>query len=400
MSNLSISRRAASVPSSPIRKLTAFADEAKAKGIKIYHLNVGQPDLPSPREFYDGLKKYSEKTVAYAPANGRKELLEGWKKFYNKKGFSFDINNIVITSGGAEAIIFALLALCDDGDEVIVFEPFYTSYAMFAAMLGVKLVPVTLSIHNGFHIGSEIEIEKKISPKTKAIMICNPNNPTGTVYEKEELDRLVNVVRKHNLFLLSDETYQEIVFDKKHVVSFSRYPEIKDHLVIVDSLSKRLNICGARLGCIASCNTDVMKSVTLFAQARLSAGTIEQAAVAPLFLESESYIQETVREWEKRRDAINSGLSKITGVVFRKPEGAFYVIAGLPLEDADDFAKYLLTDFSDHGETVMVAPASGFYRTPGLGKNEIRIAYVLSPKKLERAMELLGLAIVAYRDAK
>lgn len=400
---ITISHRAQSVPASPIRKLTAFADEAKKRGISIYHLNVGQPDLPTPSEFLTALNNFPEKTVAYAPANGRPEMLNAWQKFYQKKGYAFELHNIVVTSGGAEAIIFAMLALCDPGDEVIVFEPFYTSYAMFAAMLDVKLVPVTLSIRDGFHLGGirgRREIEGKIGKRTKAIMICNPNNPTGTVYLKKEIEMLTAIALKHNLFILSDETYQEIVFDNKTVPYFSGYKKILDQVVIVDSLSKRLNVCGARLGVIASYNDDVMRSATLFAQARLSAGTIEQAAIAPFFLKSWPYMKKISKEYERRRDAIVEGLQKIPGVEFMPPEGAFYVIVKLPVDDADNFAKFLLTDFSHKKETVMIAPAGGFYATPGLGKQEIRIAYVLEVKKLKRAMELLGLAIRQYKANK
>ena len=392
-----ISHRGKSVPASPIRKLTPLADAAIKKGITIYHLNVGQPDLPSPREFHTMLRKYPQETIAYAPASGVPQLVRGWQKFYADKGFSFDSSNIIVTSGGAEAIIFALLALCDAGDEVIVFEPFYTSYAMFAAMLDIKLVPVTLSIANGFHINSQEEIEKKVTKRTKAIMLCNPNNPTGTVYRQKEILMVNAVAKKYNLFILSDETYQEIVFDHKSVPYMSQFKDIRNNVVIVDSLSKRLNVCGARLGCIASYNMDVMGAVLRFAQARLSAGIIEQTAIAPFFLRSKKYIEDIAKEYEKRRDVLVEGLSRIPGVFFTKPEGAFYAIAQLPLSNADNFAEFLLSKFSHKQETVMIAPASGFYATPGLGLNEIRIAYVLSAPRLKRAIELLHLALAAYK---
>lgn len=395
---LKISTRAQNVPASPIRKLTPLAEEAKKAGKTLYHLNVGQPDLPSPKEFLDAVHNYPTKTIAYAPAGGVPELVHAWQNFYNDKGWNFYPHDIVVTSGGAEAIIFALLALCDKGDEVLVFEPFYTSYAMFAAMLDITLVPVTTFIETGFHLPTKEQIEKKITSKTKAMLIVNPGNPTGTVYTKEEIDLLAEIAVEKNLFILSDETYQEIVFDGKTVTNFSGYEELRDYVVIVDSLSKRLNVCGARLGCVASYNMDIMKAILLFAQSRLSAGVIEQTAIAPFFLKSEDYIKEITAEYARRRDVVVEGLSAIEGATFKAPEGAFYVIVGLPVDDADAFAKYLLTDFHDNNETVMVAPAGGFYATPGLGKKEIRIAYVLEQQKLKRAMELLKLAVEKYNS--
>ncbi|KKR88593.1 MAG: hypothetical protein UU37_C0001G0012 [Candidatus Gottesmanbacteria bacterium GW2011_GWA2_41_12] len=398
MENLEISNRGKNMPASPIRKLAPLAVAAKKRGIKVYHLNIGQPDLPTPPEIIESVKNFPEKTLAYAPSEGIDKAVSAWQRYYGNKGVILSKEDIIVTSGGSEAIIFAMMAITDPGDEIIVLEPFYTNYEGFAAMSGINLVPVTLSAENGFHIASKEQIEKKITDKTRGIIICNPNNPTGTLFSENETAMIVDIAKKFGLFILSDETYQEIVFDEKTVTKFSDYPGIEQNLIILDSISKRFNSCGARVGCLASKNTEIIASVLKMGQARLSVATVEQLAAIPLLENSKDYTDQIRIIYEKRRNAVCEGLNKIDGVQFLKPEGAFYLIARLPIEDAEKFATYLLTEFNDNNETVMVAPAAGFYKTEGLGKNEIRIAYVLEEKALTRAMKLLGIALKNYKE--
>lgn len=395
---MKISRRALNTPPSATRKLVPLANEARARGVTIYYTHIGQPDLSTPNEILDGFRNLSFPTLKYAPSNGMPETVAAWQTFYEKKGIRFDKHQIVVTSGGAEGLIFAFFALCDPGDELMVFEPFYTSYATIAAMGNINLRPVLTTFEKGFHLPSRREIEKAITPKTRGIVLCNPNNPTGTLYGKEETMLLADIAQKHDLFIVSDETYQEIVFDDKRVVPFSSIPEITDRLIIVDSVSKRLNACGARVGCVASKNDDVMAAVLRFAQGRLSVATVDQLAVIPMLVEHEAYIRDITAEYQRRRDTLLRCLKHIPEASVFIPEGAFYMIVRLPIDDSDAFARFLLTDFSENNETVMVAPATGFYATPGKGKKEIRLAYVLEEKKLERAVELLGKALIAYNE--
>lgn len=395
---MNISLRAQNTPPSATRKLVPLANDARARGITIYYTHIGQPDLQTPMEILDGFRNLSFPTLKYAPSNGMPETVAAWQTYYGKKGITFDKQNIVVTSGGAEGLIFAFFALCDPGDELLVFEPFYTSYATIAAMGNIHLRPVMTTFENGFHLPAPQEIKKAINSKTRGIVLCNPNNPTGTLYGKEETMMIADVARKHDLFIISDETYQEIVFDGKQVVPFSSIPEISDRLIIVDSVSKRLNACGARVGSVASHNTDVMAAVLRFAQGRLSVATVDQLAVVPMLVEHEAYIRDITAIYQRRRDTLLRCVKSIPDVSVCTPEGAFYMIVRLPIDDSDAFARFLLTDFSENKETVMVAPATGFYATPGKGKTEIRLAYVLEEKKLERAMELLGKALIAYNQ--
>lgn len=396
ITHMNISRRAKNTPPSATRKLVPLANEARARGITIYYTHIGQPDLTTPTEILDGFRNLSFPTLKYAPSSGMPETVAAWQTYYRKKGISFDKQQIVVTSGGAEGLIFAFFAICDPGDELLVFEPFYTSYATIAAMGNINLHPVMTTFENGFHLPTEKEIVKAINPKTRGIVLCNPNNPTGTLYGKEETMMLAKIAQKHNLFIISDETYQEIVFDGKRVVPFSTISGISDRLIIVDSVSKRLNACGARVGSVASHNDDIMAAVLRFAQGRLSVATVDQLAVIPMLVEHEAYIRDITAVYQRRRDTLLRCVRNIPGASVFTPEGAFYMIVRLPIDDSDAFARFLLTDFADSGETVMVAPATGFYATSGKGKNEIRLAYVLEEKKLERAMELLGKAIKEY----
>lgn len=396
MNNISISNRVINTPTSATRKLVPLADAAKKRGIKVYHVNIGQPDLPTPKEILNEIINFKEATLEYAPSTGIASVIESWKIFYKHKGFSYDRKDILVTSGASEGLILAFFTIADPGDELIVFEPFYTSYAIQAAMGNIKLKPVRTYVQDGFHLPDKKTIEKAISRKTKGIVVCNPNNPTGTRYTDQEIKMLAELALKHNLFIISDETYQEIVFDGKKVLPFASFPKLSNQLIIADSVSKRFNSCGARVGCVVSKNKEVMQAILRLAQGRLSVATVEQLAVVPLLCDHKKYVESIKKIYQKRRDVVISALRKIPGVAAVSPEGAFYLIPKLHIKDSDDFASYLLTGFADKGETVMVAPASGFYATPGLGKDEIRIAYVLEEKKLERAMELLGLALKKY----
>lgn len=396
MKNISISQRAVNTPASAIRKLVPLADAAKKRGIKVYHVNIGQPDLPTPEKIMNEIRNFKESTLSYAPSTGMLGAIQAWQKFYQDKGHKFDTGDIIVTSGGSEGLIFAFFAVADPGKELIVFEPFYTSYAIVAAMGNIKLKPVRTYVKDGFHLPKKEAVEKAITKETRGIVVCNPNNPTGTLYRDDEVKMLVDVALKHNLFIISDETYQEIVFDGKKVLPFASFKKLSQQLIIADSVSKRFNSCGARVGCVVSKNREVMQSILRFAQSRLSVATVEQLALIPMLRNYRSYTESIKKIYQSRRDAVVAELKKIPGVSCVKPEGAFYIIPKLPIDDSDKFAIFLLNEFSDRGETVMVAPATGFYATGGLGKNEIRIAYVLEEKKLERAMELLGLAIKKY----
>ncbi len=394
----SVSPRLATVPASPIRKLVPLATAAKKSGVKVYHLNIGDPDIETPSPMMQVLKEWSINPIGYSQSQGEPVFLESLKSYYHAQGATLvDIPNIQVTSGGSEAISMALFATCSPGDEVIVFEPFYANYNTYAVVNGVTLVPIRTSITDGFHLPDGAIIEKYITKKTKAILICNPNNPTGTVYSKEEMDMLVGVVRKHGLFLMSDEVYREYAYDGRKQTSLLSYmQDIPQQAIMLDSMSKRYNLCGVRLGVLVSLNADVMAGVLRVAQGRLSSGIVDQMISAKLTEVSDDWMKKTHEEWERRRDVLYSGLKDVPGVIIPMPEGAFYTIVGLPVADSEDFCRWLLTDFRDNNETVMVAPASGFYATKGLGKNEVRIAYVLNTKDLARCVELLKKALIAY----
>ena len=396
MKKISISNRGRQTPSSAIRKLVPFAEEAKKKGRTVYHVNIGQPDLPTPPEVFKEIHRLKLTTLEYAPSLGFPETIHAWGEFYRSKQYPIEDHDIIVTAGGSEGLIFAFFTVCDPGDELLVFDPFYTSYAIIARMGDIVLKPVMTHVEDGFHLPKKEIIERAIGKKTKGIVVCNPNNPTGTVYTDEEVETSVEIAKEHNLFIISDETYQEIVFDNKKVLPFICFSEIHSQLIICDSTSKRFNACGARIGCVASKNSEVMQVMLRFAQSRLSVATIEQLAMIPAFKNWKSYTEKIKKVYQSRRDTIVSGLSKITGAKFTPPQGAFYIIPKLPIRDSDRFAQYLLKEFSDKNETLMVAPATGFYASGGKGKDEIRIAYVLKEKRLERAMELLGMAIKKY----
>jgi aspartate aminotransferase len=395
MKNLKVSNRAQNVISSPIRKFLPFMRKTEEAGIKVYKVNVGDPDLQVPNVFLDEVKKYNQKTLGYAPSPGIAPHVVAWQKYYRQFGVDLPAANIIPTVGCAEAIMLALQAVADSGDEVIVFEPLYVSYKSFAVMTGINLVPITLPIENDFAMPDASVIESKISNRTKAIVIINPDNPTGKLWSKEELDVLVDIAKRHNLFIISDETYREIRFAGESFCLLSN-PEARQNTILVDSCSKRFSMPGARIGCMASFNEEVMQSLLKFAQARLSAPTLEQFGTIPLLENSRSYTDMVQKEYLKRRDTVSEGLKEIPGVVFKPAQGAFYQAVKLPIAGAEDFVKFMISEFNYEKQTVMVTPMQDFYITPGLGKNEIRIAYVLNSEDLKKAMHILKLGLEAY----
>ncbi|MEO0288213.1 MAG: pyridoxal phosphate-dependent aminotransferase [candidate division WOR-3 bacterium] len=397
---MKISERIINMQESPIRKLLSYSDDAKSRGIKVYHLNIGQPDIPTPTYIYDAIKNYSEHVLAYGPSQGLKVARETVAEYLSGIGYDVNPNEVFITTGGSEAIIFAMMTVADHGDEIIIPEPFYTNYNGFASMAGLKVVPLLTRVETGFHLPEEKEFEKLITSKTKAILICTPNNPTGTIFTREEMEMIVRIARKHNLFILSDEVYREFVFDNKKHTSILEIDGTQENSIMLDSISKRFSACGARIGYLVSKNKNIMNGVLKLGQARLCPPTIEQIGMIEGYKHMKSFMREMIEEYQKRRDVVYENLMKVEGVFTRKPEGAFYVVVKLPVDDADNFAKWMLTDFEVDGKTVMVAPANGFYASPDKGKDEIRIAYVLNTKELEDAIKILSLGIKEYNRRK
>lgn len=395
---LKTSLRAINAPLSPIRKFVPLLQLAKKRGLDVFELHIGQPDLKTPSQILNKIKNFNEKIIRYTPSNGIPEVKSAWRKYFKGFGIDFNESEIIVTIAGSEAIFFALASVCDPADEVIVFEPFYTNYNGFGAMAGVKLVPVRTLVSTGFHLPKRTVIEKKISRRTKAILVCNPSNPTGAVYSRKELQMIIDIAAKHNLFILSDEVYREFVYDGEKHYSIMDFPKARSRAVILDSISKRFSACGVRIGCLASKNKDVIAGVTKFAQARLSSPMIEQLATVPLLLNSKAYTRKIVKEYKKRRDAVFEGLQKIPGAQCSKPKGAFYITVKLPVKSAENFTKWLLTKFSYRSKTVMLAPAAGFYASKGLGKDEVRIAFVLSAPKMKEAMNILRIALEKYKN--
>lgn len=401
MNKPQISKRAESAPDSPIRKLTPLADAAKKRGIKVYHLNIGQPDFNVPPLVAKEMKKLADLDyLPYTNSRGTNELILAWQKYYSDIGVKVDESCINITTGGSEALVMAIAAVTDAGDEIIAFEPYYANYNGFANLIAVKVVPVALDAKCGYHLRSEGDIEAKITNKTRALVFTNPNNPTGTVFTADEIKLILKIAKKYNLFIIADETYYGLTFDGRKsysVLNFAGDKE-RDRVIITDSVSKRFNMCGARIGALISPNKEVMRVVVRFAQERLSVATIDQQIVVSQVKNSLPYTYKIAREYQKRRDAfINTLLDKIK-LDICQPEGAFYTMLPLPVDDADKFASWMLTDFDLGGETVMVAPGAGFYGTPGLGKREIRVAYVLKEDDLKKAAVILAAAIKKYQN--
>jgi aspartate aminotransferase len=390
------SSRARDALPSPIRKLTPLADRARADGVSILHLNIGQPDLTAPQALMEGIQRYESPLLPYAPSQGITGTVNAWQRYYDTVGIHFETDQLLVTSGGSEAILFALMAVADPGDEVICFEPTYANYFGFAVMTSVNVVPVPLSPENGYHLPPASEIEQRVTPRTRAIMFCSPGNPTGTVFSYEELDTLSEIAARHNLFLISDETYREIVFEGPRDMSMARVERTAEQTIIVDSVSKRFSATGARIGCLATRHPGVLDGIHRFAQARLAAPTVEQRAIIPLLENPRSYTDGLADIYRSRRDVVYGELERIPGVFVRQPEGAFYIFAVLPIDDGDRFASWLLTDFRLDGETLMVSPGAGFYLTPGLGTREVRFAYVLEEDALRRALCILREALAVY----
>jgi aspartate aminotransferase len=395
-----ISNRARLMPASPIRKLMPLADEARQRGIHIYHLNIGQPDLETPEPMRRRLKEMRDTVFAYTPSGGTPEYVATVRDYYDGLGIRLGLEDIIATTGGSEALLFAFLGCANEGDEALVVEPFYTNYSAFATMAGVRLVPLTSRAEDGFHLPPRPQWEKALTKRTRMVLLCNPSNPTGTVYGPEELHMVADFCREHGLFLIADEVYREFVYDGREAVSALTLDGCEDFVVVVDSQSKRYSACGIRLGCLISRNREVTQSAMKMAQGRLSAPGLAQVVALGARELGPDYTRGVVTEYQRRRDVLFEGLSKIPGVFLRKPEGAFYFVARLPVDDAEEFARWLLTDFDRKGATVMVAPAQGFYATPGLGRDEVRIAYVLKEADLRAAVDILAEALPAYRAAR
>jgi aspartate aminotransferase len=388
--------RGNTMPSSPIRKLVPFADQAKEKGRHVYHLNIGQPDIHTPHTYWNAIEKHGRNVLEYGPSAGltsyRKKLIDYYKQF----DIMLDLEDIIVTTGGSEAIIFAFMAITDPGDEIIVPEPFYTNYNGFAMEAAAKIIPITSTISKDFQLPPIDTIRSKINDKTRAILICNPNNPTGYVYSRDEMEALRKIVLEYNIFLLADEAYREFCYDGLDHVSVMHLQDINDRAILLDSISKRYSACGARIGCVISKNHDITNTALKFGMARLCPPTLEQLGAEAGINTPESYFQEIMDEYTERRNVMVKALNKMPGVVAPKPKGAFYLVAKLPVDDAEKFAQWLLTDFHVNEETVMVAPANGFYSSTGLGLDEVRIAYVLNIADIKKAMHILDEGLKAY----
>jgi aspartate aminotransferase len=392
----SISQKALHMPSSPIRKLVPYAEDAKKRGIHVHHLNIGQPDIKTPENALRAVREAQIDVLAYSRTEGSEVFREKIANYYQRLDLEVTAKDIIVTTGGSEALSFALGTLLDPNDELIVPEPFYANYSGFAGAHNIKIVPITCSFETQFSLPSIGEFEKLITPRTKAILICNPSNPTGYVYSKEELTQLAQIALKHDLFILSDEVYREFVYDGAIHYSMLSFDTLKEHAVIIDSVSKRYSMCGARIGFVVTRNSELRGAVLKFAQARLSPPTYAQIASEAALDTEASYFEEVLREYSARRNFLVQALQKIPGVQTAVPKGAFYCIVKLPINNAEDFAQWLLEHFSLNNETVMVAPAAGFYSTEGLGKDEVRIAYVLEIDALQKAVHILEKGLEAY----
>lgn len=394
----SISNKGKRMPESPIRKLEPFAEKAKKKGIKVFHLNIGQPDIKTPDNAINAIKNIDLDIIKYSSSAGIQSLRDKLAEYYRKNEVYLDASEIIVTTGASEAIMFSIASIADDGDEIIIPEPFYANYIAFASSSNAHVVPVLSTIEEGFTLPPISNFEALITDKTKAILICNPNNPTGHLYSEQELKQLADIVIKHDLFLIVDEVYREFFYDEVKHFSVMNIPGLEKHAIMIDSVSKRFSMCGARIGNIASRNKEFLNTVMKFAQARLSPPTIGQIASEAALDAPQSYFDEVNTEYKERRDVLIDALNEIEGIKVVKPKGAFYCMARLPIDNAEKFAKWLLEYYSLDGETVMVAPASGFYATEGLGMNEIRLAYVLNKTDLKRAAFILKEAIKTYNE--
>ena len=391
-----ISNKGLKMPESPIRKLVPFAEDAKKRGVKVYHLNIGQPDIKTPQVALDAVKNNDIEVLSYARSEGSEIYREKLSKYYEKNNIHISAQDIIVTTGGSEALLFTFGSIMDPDDEVIVPEPFYANYNGFSTASGVKVVPVISKIENNFALPAIEEFEKLISPKTKAILIYNPGNPTGYLYSKEEIKKLADIVKKHDLFLIADEVYREFVYDGLTHYSVMQEKGLEQHAIMIDSVSKRYSMCGARIGCIVSKNKEVIATALKFAQARLSSPTFALIASEAALDTPQSYFDNVIHEYVDRRDTLINELQKIKGVKVGIPKGAFYCIVELPVKNADHFAQWLLEEYNLNNETIMVAPAAGFYSTQGLGLNQVRIAYVLNKEDLIQSVKILKSALEVY----
>jgi len=397
-----ISLKGQQLPLSPIRKLTPYADAAKRSGVKVYHLNIGQPDLPTPQKALDALRSYDAKTLSYTPSQGILSLRQGLQRYYKRFGIDLALDEMIVTTGGSEALLFAFMACLNPGEEIIMTEPTYANYLTFAKLAGVTVRCVTSHIEDGFALPDIAEYEKAITPSTRAILLSNPNNPTGYVYTRAELMKIRDIVLKHDLFLISDEVYREFVYYKEPFISALSLPGLEQHSVLIDSMSKRYSECGIRIGCVASRNGKLMEVMLKFAQSRLSPPLLGQIVAEASIDGTEDYARACYDEYKARRDYFIKAINQIPGVFSPNPHGAFYTVANLPVEDSEDFCRWMLTDFVYNdgtypgGETVMMAPAAGFYSSPSHGRNQVRMAYVLQIPDLERAVMVLRAGLEAY----
>lgn len=391
-----VSKKGKAMPESPIRKLVPYAELAQKEGKRIYHLNIGQPDIPTPEEALHAIRTVDVPVVAYSHSAGNRSLRERLKAYYGKHQIGVDVDDILVTTGGSEALVFAMGSLTDPGDEIIVPEPFYANYYSFSTQSAATVVPIISSIDTGFALPPISEFERRITPRTKAILICNPGNPTGYVYTKSEIRQLAELVIKYDLFLISDEVYREFVYDGTDHYSVLQEEALEQHAIVVDSFSKRYSMCGARLGCLVSRNEEVLQTAMKFAQARLSPPYFAQVASEAALSAPDTYLKEVIKQYESRRNTLIEALKQISGLRVSHPKGAFYCIVELPVPNAEDFAKWLLSDFSLNNETVMVAPANGFYSSPKVGDNQIRIAYVLQESYLKRAVNIIREGLKQY----
>lgn len=394
------SERITTMQSSPIRKLAHIASSAKAKGIKIYHLNIGQPDIKTPKVFFEAVKNFNNEVLEYAVSPGLPELISSLQQYYTTYNMDFESDEILVTNGGSEALLFALMATCDPKDNILVPEPFYSNYNGFSQSINVNITPITTKAEEGFHLPSKEKIQSLITSKTKAILISNPGNPTGTVYTKKELYMISEIAKENDLWIISDEVYREFVYDGLEYTSFGNIKEVEDRVIIIDSVSKRYSACGARIGSIASKDKTLIAGILKLCQGRLCVSTLDQVGSVELYNTPSSYFTEVNNEYKNRRDVLYNELIKVKGVICKKPAGAFYIVAKLPIENAEDFVIWMLTDFNKDGETVIACPAEDFYATPGLGRDEIRLAYVLKEDDLHKAAIILKEGLEKYLELK
>ena len=397
---MNFSNRVISMQSSPIRKLVPYSTAAKERGLKVYHLNIGQPDIKTPKSFFDAVNNFNSDVLEYAVSQGLPELIEEMINYYSTYDMDFKKDEILITNGGSEALLFAMMATCDPGDNILVPEPFYTNYNGFSSCINVCVKPITTHPEEGFHLPKKEDIVSKIDKNTKAILISNPVNPTGCVYTKEEVYMLSDIAIENNLWIIADEVYREFVYDGLDYISFGNIDKVKDRVIIVDSVSKRYSACGARIGSLACKNKSFISQVLKLCQGRLCVSTLDQVGAIELYKTPKSYFNEVNEEYNKRRDVLYNELMKVEGVICEKPKGAFYILAKLPIENAEDFVIWMLNEFEVDGETVMVCPAEGFYATKGLGKSEIRLAYILNENDLKKAASILKQGIEKYIEIK